>query len=134
MNEHLLLVDDDQNFRFSAELALKKRGYRISETGDGGVALAMILEAERVPPPFDLILLDMDIPTLSGVEILITLHGMKINVPAIVISGHVPTDLYIELMELGCLDIVFKPISEQNLIAMVKKLLQRPTQSKSEKE
>lgn len=125
MNEKILLVDDEQDFRFGTELALKKRGYRISGTGDGEDAFSRILEAEINPPPFDLVLLDMDLPSLSGLEIMRKLHGMKITVPIIVISGHVPTDIYKELLVLGCLDIFFKPVSEKILVARVTELLQK---------
>lgn len=125
MNENILIVDDEPNFRFSAELALKKRGYTISETGDGEDAFARILDAESNRTPFDLVLLDMDLPSLSGIEIMRKLHGMKITVPVIVISGHIPTDIYKELLALGCTDIFFKPISEKILIARVTELLQK---------
>ena len=126
MNEHILLVDDDQNFCFSAELALKKRGYRISVTGDGWEALSMIRAAVHAPHAIDLVLLDMELPTMSGIEVLSRLRGGGINVATIVISGHVRAETYRELLALGCLAIVFKPISERNLVAKVKEILQGP--------
>jgi DNA-binding response OmpR family regulator len=122
VNKHILLVDDEHDFRFSAELALKKQGYKISETGDGGDAFARILEAEKNPPSFDLILLDMDLPTMSGIEIIGRLKAMNITIPVIIISGHLTSDVFRELLGLGCLDIFFKPLSERSLITRVKEV------------
>ncbi|OGT98832.1 MAG: hypothetical protein A2X80_01300 [Geobacteraceae bacterium GWB2_52_12] len=125
MNEHILLVDDEQNFRFSAELALKKQGYTVSETGDGEEAFTRILEAEKNSPQFDLILLDMDLPMLSGVEIIRRLQVLKISIPTIIISGHITSTVFKELLALGCLDIFFKPISERALITRVKEVFDK---------
>ncbi|MEI6207781.1 MAG: response regulator [Desulfuromonadales bacterium] len=124
MNEHIFVVDDEQNFRFSAELALKKQGYKVSETADGGDALARILMAESNPPQFDLLLLDMELPTVSGLEIIRKLQEMKITIPAIIISGHLPSHIFKELLYIGCLDIFFKPINENVLINRVKDVFQ----------
>ena len=125
MNKNILLVDDEQNFRFSAELALKRQGYKVSETGDGEDALARIMEAENNPPQFDLILLDMDLPTLSGIEIIRRLQVLKIAVPTIIISGRLTSTVFKELLALGCLDIFFKPISERALITRVKEVFDK---------
>jgi len=129
MNEHILIVDDEQNFRFSAELALKKQGYTVSETDDGEDAFTMILEAEKNSRQFDLILLDMDLPTISGIEIIKRLQAVKITVPTIIISGQLTSTVFKELLALGCLDIFFKPISERALTTRVKEVFQKGAQN-----
>ena len=124
MQRHILIVDDEPNFRFSTELALKRKGFRVSQAGDGKEALDSILNAERNPPPFDLILMDMELPTLSGTEIIQQMHEKGIRTPIMVVSGSIDTDLYNGLTRLGCLSIYFKPVSEKILLARISELLQ----------
>jgi DNA-binding response OmpR family regulator len=123
MQGHILLVDDEPYFRFSTELALRKRGYLVSQAGDGVDALERILCSDNKLPPFDLILLDLELPTLCGVEIMRRLHQEAVAIPVLVISGYFNAERYEELMRLGSIDILFKPVSEQMLLERVEEVL-----------
>ena len=65
----LLIVDDESQFRYSLSLALKKAGFETFQAEDGRQALEMLLTAQRVGKPYDLILLDLQMPRMNGLEL-----------------------------------------------------------------
>lgn len=119
---HVLLVDDEPDFRFSAAVALKRAGYRVSEAGDGGEALSMILDAEDRGVPFSLLLTDVRMPGISGVDLLDELNRRGIRLPAIAITGFGEPGMYAELAVRGCLDAIEKPFEPRELVDRIEAL------------
>ena len=126
MQRHILLIDDEPYFRFGIELALRKRGYRVSQVSDGEDALQRILgDAADRPPLLDLILLDLELPTLHGAEIMRRLHEEAVATPVMIFSGFFNALLYQEVMRLGCLELLFKPVREQMLQDRIERALKQ---------
>ena len=124
MPGHVLLIDDEPYFRFAIDLALRKRGYRVSQTSDGEDALTRILGSAASPlPPLDLILLDLELTTLPGVEIVRRMHAESVAIPVIAFSGYFNAMLYEELTRLGCFELLFKPVSERMLLDRIETAL-----------
>lgn len=117
----ILVVDDDMNNRMLMVRVLEKRGYKIKEAGNGEEALALI-DAED----FDLILCDVMMPKIDGVEVLTNLqktYGQTL--PVIVISAMDQLDTVVECLDLGAADFIQKPFEPAILVARVRAAIKR---------
>lgn len=115
----VLVVDDDVDARWIAGDALVEHGFEVSEAGDGQEAKRHI---EARPP--DLVLLDLGLPGIGGLEVLKWLRA-TCDVPVIVITGRgAPSDRVVGL-ELGADDYVVKPFDARELVARVNAVLRR---------
>ncbi|MDH4267335.1 MAG: response regulator, partial [Deltaproteobacteria bacterium] len=83
MGKQILVVDDEERIRQSLTGVLKDEGYEVLEVRDGVQALKQV---ETDPP--DLVLLDIWMPGMDGIETLERMKGQIPNLPIIMISGH----------------------------------------------
>jgi two-component system response regulator PhoP len=123
MANQILLIDDEPLFRFSVGLALKKRGYRIEQTGDGEDGWKLIAAAHRNGTPYDLILLDLELPTLSGAEIMRRIGAQGAASRVLVISGYTEPETEQELALSGCSGVIPKPVNERLLMERIADLM-----------
>ncbi|MGZ8461101.1 MAG: response regulator, partial [Candidatus Deferrimicrobiaceae bacterium] len=81
----ILFVDDESGFRFAAAVALRRGGYRVEEAADGKEALAKFLSSRDAGDPFDLVVTDIRMPAMSGIELIDALveRGVRTSVCAI---------------------------------------------------
>jgi len=116
---HILLVDDEKGFRFAAGVALRRGGYRVEEAADGKEALAKILSARDAGDPFDLVITDIRMPEMSGIELIDALveRGDRTAVCAITCFGD--QALIAELAGKGCTEYLEKPFDPEKLAAWV---------------
>jgi DNA-binding response OmpR family regulator len=82
MGKKVLIIEDEQSLADVLEIKLKREDYDVAALGDGGEGFAKI--KEWIP---DLILLDIQIPTLNGYEVLEKMRDENINIPVIIISN-----------------------------------------------
>jgi len=120
---HVLLVDDDAVNRTLARALLEKEHYRVSEATDGSEALVHLARGVDL----DLMVLDLDMPTLGGREVLKAVRGSvkTAGLPVVVLTGSSAPELEIELMEQGADDYIRKPLDPPRFIARVKATLRR---------
>ena len=119
MNERVLLVEDDESVRRGLTLVLERAGVRVTGLGDGREALELLGD-ER----FDLVLLDVMLPSLDGFEVCREVRRTS-NVPIIMLTARTErTDVVVGL-ELGADDYVTKPFDPQILVARVRAALRR---------
>ncbi len=116
---NILIVEDDPNIRKLVRVNLVKRGYTVSEAGDSHQAIALFEEA-----PVDLVLLDLMLPGLSGVDICKWIRARS-DVPIIVLSARLEEDLKVAALDAGADDYVTKPIGQEELLARVRAFLRR---------
>ena len=119
----ILVVDDDPEDRLLVRTILQKHGFVVEEVRDGDQALQRIASGE--PPA--LVVLDLEMPTLGGREVLAALRssGTTGALPVIVLTGSPdPEDEY-RLMEEGADDYLRKPLDPPRFIARVKAALRR---------
>ena len=115
----VLVVDDEPGVREILRAALEREGYAVTEATDGESALT----SARSRRP-DLVILDLELPRLSGTEVLRQLRTGQ-DVPVIMLSGHgAETDRVLGL-ELGADDYVTKPFSPREVVARVRTVLRR---------
>lgn len=116
----ILVVDDEPNIREVVELYLRREGYEVEVTGDGGAALEMI---DRKPP--DLIVLDLMLPVIGGMQLTRVLREGHYDIPIIMLTAKGDEADRISGLELGADDYVTKPFSPKELVARVKAVLRR---------
>ncbi|MEQ8768234.1 MAG: sigma-54 dependent transcriptional regulator [Planctomycetota bacterium] len=116
----ILVVDDELFMRTLMRRGLEKAGYKVEDMETGEAALAFL--EKRWP---DLILLDVMLPELSGVEILRRVHQMRDDLPVIVVSGVDEVSTAVECLRLGAVDFVQKPFEEERLLVTIRNTLER---------
>lgn len=120
---HVMIVDDEKGFRFSAVVALRSRGYRVSEAGNGREALEKILSARAARDPVRLVVTDIRMPVMSGIELIDALreHGIDAALCAITCFGD--GALVSELAGKGCTEYLEKPFIPEELVNRVRSML-----------
>ena len=118
MAHRILIVDDEPNIRSSFASLLKEEGYQTEIAEHGEEALSKI---ERTR--FDLILLDLNLPKLSGLGVLSKLREADHQFTVLVISGQTDIPTALEAIKLGAVDYIEKPVSPEKLITSVRTAL-----------
>ena len=116
---NILVVEDDPNIRKLVRVNLVKRGYSVSEAADSHQAIALFQEE-----PVDLVLLDLMLPGLSGVDICAWIRARS-DVPIIILSARLEEDLKVAALDAGADDYVTKPFGQEELLARVRAFLRR---------
>ena len=126
MNEHLLLVEDDDAIAVALRLHLEAAGYRLHREANGHHAMAAI-DRQR----WDLVLLDLMLPGADGWEVCRHLRARHADVPVIMLSARSAEAHRVLGLELGADDYVAKPFSMLELVARIRALLRRIEQMRS---
>ncbi|MBN1435346.1 sigma-54-dependent Fis family transcriptional regulator [Candidatus Fermentibacterales bacterium] len=73
----------------------------------------------EVPPCYDIMILDMDMPNVSGMDVLRMMHDKGIDVPVVVLTGVSDVDLAVKAMKLGAFDYLTKPVEDEHLLSVI---------------
>jgi two-component system cell cycle response regulator CtrA len=122
----ILVIEDDPAVSHSIELMLKSEDFNVYTTGLGeeGVDLGKLYD-------YDIILLDLNLPDMSGYDVLRALRVASVNTPVLILSGLNATANKVKGLELGADDYLTKPFHRDELLARVHAVLRR-SQSSSE--
>src|SRR6478736_1484290 len=114
----ILVIDDEAAIRDSLRMTLEYEGYEFmgAATGQEGLALA-----ERDAP--DLVLLDVKMPGMDGIEVLERLRNMNEAVPVIVVSGHGTISTAVEATKKGAFDFIEKPFASERVLVSLRNAL-----------
>lgn len=116
----LLVIEDSERLRKSLELGLSRLDFTVVATGDGKEGLNLALYND-----FDLIILDLMLPSLDGISILKTLRAKKINTAVLILSAKDELDDRVNGLEIGADDYLCKPFAFDELHARIRSLLRR---------
>jgi len=119
MGTHILLVDDEPNILNTMTPLLRSRGYEVSLASNGRRAIE---EVERIKP--DLIVLDLGLPDLDGVEVCRQVRERS-NVPILVLSARRTEADKVRALDIGADDYVTKPFGTEELLARIRVALRR---------
>ncbi len=119
MKKKILIIDDEENIRYTFENFLADEGYEVLSAKDYGDALAAIGEAD-----FDLIFSDILLDDKSGIDILRYVKEKNLNCPVIMITGIPGMETATEALRLGAFDYVPKPVLQDTLLRVAKMALQ----------
>ncbi len=116
----VLLIEDDSATAQSIELMLKSDGFNVYTTdlGEEGIDLGKIYD-------YDLILLDLNLPDMSGMEVLRQLRNSKINTPVMILSGTAEIDTKVKSFGGGADDYMTKPFHKDELVARIHAVVRR---------
>ncbi len=120
MNQpRVLVVDDEPQIRRALRLVLRANGYEVSEVGTGEGALdALVIQ------PFDVMILDLMLPDLDGVEVCRRLREWS-RLPVVVLSAHGEEEVKVRALDEGADDYVTKPFSAPELLARMRSAMRR---------
>jgi two-component system cell cycle response regulator CtrA len=116
----ILLVEDDSATAQSIELMLKSENFNVSVTdlGEEGIDLGKIYD-------YDIILLDLNLPDMSGYQVVRSLRLAKIKTPILIISGLAGTEDKVKGLGLGADDYLTKPFHKDEVVARIHAILRR---------
>jgi len=115
----ILVVDDEQLIRWSLEQNLKKQGYEVVTAGSGEDALRLV--REEAP---DLMLLDIQLPGMNGIEVLEKVKELEEEVVVIMVTALGVLETAVKAMRLGAYDYINKPFNLDELAIIIKKALE----------
>jgi DNA-binding NtrC family response regulator len=118
-NSRILVVDDKQSVRFMLKGYLDDAGYQVTCTASGDEALA-VLEADR----YNMVLSDMVMPEMDGVELLRQVRSRYPQLPFVLVTAHGSVDSAVAAMKNGADDYLLKPLNREELLVVVKRLLE----------
>ncbi|MDD9945850.1 MAG: sigma-54 dependent transcriptional regulator [Myxococcales bacterium] len=122
MAARILIVDDERELRIAFKRMLEKEGFETDVAESASEALELISQAS-----FDLLLTDISMPGMDGLQLLGALREQKDLTPAVVISGVGTVDHALRAVRLGALDFVEKPLHAERLIMTVRNALRYTT-------
>ncbi|AWB08334.1 DNA-binding response regulator (plasmid) [Azospirillum humicireducens] len=124
----VLVVDDEPPIRRFLRTSLAAQGYDIVEAEDGTKALE---EVSRRSP--DLLVLDLGLPGIDGLEVIRCLRGSGVSLPIIVLSSRVDEAGKVEALDLGADDYVTKPFGVEELLARIRTAMRHKLQQQGER-
>jgi two-component system response regulator QseB len=116
----ILLVEDDPLLASGLLLALRRANYTVEHVGDGPAAIAALAHTR-----FDMVVLDLGLPSLDGTEVLKALRAADDPVPVLVLSARDSTRDRVQGLDLGADDYLVKPFELDELLARIRVLLRR---------
>jgi len=119
-NEKILVVDDEKNIRMTISYALEPAGYEVDTAANGEEALEQ-LEGKR----HDLILLDLRMPGMDGIEVLRRVVEHYPHTRVAIITAHGTVTNAVEAMKLGAIDFIQKPFTPQEIRDLAADVLAR---------
>jgi DNA-binding response OmpR family regulator len=118
MNERILIVDDEESLRMSLKFKLKSAGFDVDVAVDGEEALDR-LKSKQV----DVVLLDINMPRMSGIEALTRIRQDFPQTEAIMLTGFADFSTAIECLKMGARDYLVKPVDTTELVTRVRSLI-----------
>ncbi|RPF55386.1 response regulator transcription factor [Aquisalibacillus elongatus] len=129
MDQRILIVDDEESITTLIDYNLMQEGYHTAVVHDGETALTL---AEK--ESFDLILLDLMLPSMDGIEVCQTLRSHGHQVPIIMLTAKGEEEDKITGLDVGADDYITKPFSPKELLARIRAVLRRSVPSEEEQE
>ncbi len=122
----ILVVEDEQKLAEGIAEGLSRKGYAVDTVNDGEKAFTRISLHRS---DYDLVLLDLMLPSMSGYEICRRMRAEDITTPVLVLTARNETEHKVELLLAGADDYLVKPFSFEELVARIQAILRRPQQS-----
>jgi two-component system, NtrC family, nitrogen regulation response regulator NtrX len=120
MKPKVLVIDDESAIRDSLKMILEYEDYQFVGAASGQDGLAAV---QRERP--DVVLLDIKMPGMDGLEVLKQLHALDESLPIVMISGHGTTSTAVEAVRSGAVDFLDKPLSSERVIVTLQNVLKQ---------
>jgi len=116
----ILVVDDERSMREMLEILLRREGYEVATADNGARAMALLKSR-----PFDMLISDIKMPDLSGVEVLRAAKAINQQIIGIMVTAYGSKDSIQEVLRLGAADYLDKPFNVDELKFRIRKELER---------
>lgn len=116
----ILVIDDERPIRNALRDILEYEKFAVSDAADGNDGLEQLKKT-----PFDLVLCDIKMPKMDGIEVLEKILEIQPDVPVIMISGHADIDTAVGAIKKGAYDFISKPLDLNRLLITVRNALER---------
>ena len=116
----VLLIEDDSAVARSIELMLRSEGFNVYATdlGEEGIDLGKLYD-------YDVIVLDLELPDMSGFEVLRNLRTSKVRTPVLILSGNAIVEAKVKALGFGADDYMTKPFHKDELVARIQAVVRR---------
>ena len=118
----LLIVDDEKSIRKTLREILEYEKYQVDEAADGMEGLALIQKNN-----YDIILCDIKMPKMDGIEVLEKTMELNIDTPIVMISGHGTIETAVEAVKKGAFDFIAKPLDLNRLLVTIRNAMDKST-------
>jgi DNA-binding NtrC family response regulator len=125
--KHILIVDDDVAVTNYFKVFIAQTGLFETTVVNDSRQVMTLFEKEE----FDLVLLDLDMPNVSGMDILHNMNKQAVNIPVVVLTGVNDVDLAVRSMKLGAFDYLVKPVEDDKLLGTIDEALKHSVLHKS---
>jgi len=116
----ILVIDDDDVIRLACDMTLRHEGYTVETAENGRIGIEKVKTGL-----FDLVLLDLMMPEMSGIDVIDVLRGMNPNIIIVVITGFATIESAVETLKKGVYDYIPKPFTPEELRNVVRKGLEK---------
>ena len=117
----VLVVDDEKSMREFLSIFLKQEGYDVKCASSGREAIGLINNKIK----FDVVITDIKMPGLSGVEVLKKINSLNVNTPVIMITAYASNETALEAIEQGVYDYITKPFNIDEMRIIIKRALEK---------
>jgi len=125
---NVLVVDDEMGIREGCKRVLTEDGYEVDDAADGQAGLQKVMLND-----YDLILVDLMMPGIGGMDLIKKIHNMDPEIITVVITGNATIETAVEATKLGAYDYLPKPFSPEALSAVVKRGMEKRTLTREAK-
>jgi DNA-binding NtrC family response regulator len=123
LHDRILVVDDEDGIRKALRIKLTKKGYEIIEAEDG-IEATEILKKDR---KFDMVLSDVKMPKMNGLELVEWIQEQGIIVPVVMLTGFIDLDTAVAAMKAGAFDYLTKPVRGDALLSAIERAISHKT-------
>ncbi len=116
----IMVVDDEADIRNIIKMHLEEKGYNFLEAEDGEQAIKLLKTGDNLVN-CGLILLDIRMPKVNGIECIEYFRDQAPGIPIVVITGYPETEMAVDLMKKGVKDYLVKPVESEKLLEIVNK-------------
>ncbi len=121
--KHILIADDEERILSSLSMALENIGYDVSTASSGSEAMEKLLGCIEGSRPVDLLISDIQMAGMNGLELLDKINDSGLEIPVMVITGFGDKGMVVELMRKGCADYIDKPLEPVSFTNRVQAVL-----------
>ena|SRR5258706_2032285 len=125
----ILILDDENRLRLSLSLILQKENYRVETAANAEDALDCLRSNE-----YDLMFLDLNLPGMSGIDLLVEVHRHYPHMPVLILTAHAVLESAIQAVRLGARDYLIKPVEPVLILTRVAEILAESEQPARKKE
>lgn len=123
----ILLAEDEAAARLSLAFALKRGGFEVEAVKNGKEAFSKLNGGTN---GFSLVLTDIQMPEMTGLELIEKMNDLEYNIPIIVMTAYGDKDIVVDLMRLGCSEYIDKPFEPKEIITLITRVLDKEEKSK----